>query len=232
MRCDTTADAVCSVQPSAKREGFATMPEVTWEDVGALQQPRRELEEAITLPLLHPELCKKLGIPTPPGVLLFGPPGCGKTLLAKAVANSSAANFISVKGPELLNKFVGESERAVRQVRTRRSPLRANTPLLLVRRQPLHSPPPNPHTRAHTLIHARSCATNPPISHFTSLHTLQITAVLFTLQYTPPDLAFRRRCSNAPAQAALVLYSSMNLMLCAHGEPPTYPSAPLLPHPA
>ena len=76
----------------------------------------RELEEAIIYPLLQPELCAQLGTRTPPGVLLFGPPGCGKTLLAKALASSCSANFISVKGPELLNKFVGESERAVRQV--------------------------------------------------------------------------------------------------------------------
>eukprot|EP00054_Salpingoeca_dolichothecata_P015299 m.87838 g.87838 ORF g.87838 m.87838 type:complete len:841 (+) comp21425_c0_seq2:168-2690(+) len=108
--------ALKRVQPSAKREGFAIIPEVTWADVGALDKPRRELEEAITIPLLNPSLCQEMGMTSPPGVLLFGPPGCGKTLLAKAVANSSAANFISVKGPELLNKFVGESERAVRQV--------------------------------------------------------------------------------------------------------------------
>ena len=108
--------ALLRVQPSAKREGFATVPEVTWNDVGALSGPRRELEDAAVLPLQHPELCRKVGIPRPPGVLLYGPPGCGKTLLAKAVANSSNANFISIKGPELLNKFVGESERAVRMV--------------------------------------------------------------------------------------------------------------------
>lgn len=104
------------VQPSAKREGFATIPEVTWDDVGALNGPRQELEDAVVLPLKYPELSRRMGIPRPPGVLLHGPPGCGKTLLAKAVANSTHANFISVKGPELLNKFVGESERAVRLV--------------------------------------------------------------------------------------------------------------------
>ena len=92
------------------------MPDVSWEDVGALEGPRRELEEAIVLPLKVPHICALVGIHSPPGVLLFGPPGCGKTLLAKAVANMSDANFISVKGPELLNKFVGESERAIRQV--------------------------------------------------------------------------------------------------------------------
>jgi ribosome biogenesis ATPase len=108
--------ALPRVQPSAKREGFATIPEVSWADVGALGGPRQELEDAIVLPLKHPEMCREVGIPRPPGVLLYGPPGCGKTLLAKAVANGTHANFISVKGPELLNKFVGESERAVRQV--------------------------------------------------------------------------------------------------------------------
>jgi len=92
------------------------VPDVTWADVGALGEPRQELEDAISLPLMYPELCRLTGIRKPAGVLLYGPPGCGKTLLAKAVANGSHANFISVKGPELLNKFVGESERAVRQV--------------------------------------------------------------------------------------------------------------------
>lgn len=84
--------------------------------MGALGDVRQELEDAISYPLLRPDLCARVGITSPPGVLLYGPPGCGKTLLAKALANSCAANFISVKGPELLNKFVGESERAVRQV--------------------------------------------------------------------------------------------------------------------
>eukprot|EP01147_Barroeca_monosierra_P000444 gene445-3781_t len=111
--------ALKRVQPSATREGFATTPSVTWEDVGALHGPRRELEEAIKFPLQAPELCASLGIHKPPGVLLYGPPGCGKTLLAKALANSCNANFISIKGPELMNKFVGESERGVRQLFTR-----------------------------------------------------------------------------------------------------------------
>ncbi|OXB39482.1 ribosome biogenesis ATPase [Cryptococcus neoformans] len=104
------------VQPSAKREGFATIPDVTWSDIGALSQTRDELHMAIVQPIRHPELFSVVGIDAPSGVLLWGPPGCGKTLLAKAVANESRANFISVKGPELLNKYVGESERAVRQV--------------------------------------------------------------------------------------------------------------------
>ncbi|XP_052006680.1 nuclear valosin-containing protein-like isoform X3 [Xyrauchen texanus] len=104
------------VQPSAKREGFATVPDVTWEDVGALHDIREELNMAIMAPIHNPEHFRALGLNAPSGVLLAGPPGCGKTLLAKAVANESGLNFISVKGPELLNMYVGESERAVRQV--------------------------------------------------------------------------------------------------------------------
>ncbi|XP_027689616.2 nuclear valosin-containing protein-like [Chelonia mydas] len=108
--------ALSSVQPSAKREGFVTVPDVTWADVGALEDIREELTMAILAPVRNPEQFKALGLTTPAGVLLAGPPGCGKTLLAKAVANESGLNFISVKGPELLNMYVGESERAVRQV--------------------------------------------------------------------------------------------------------------------
>lgn len=108
--------ALPHVQPSAKREGFTTVPDTTWRDIGALQAVRRELHSAIVDPIQNPAKYERFGLTVPAGVLLYGPPGCGKTLLAKAVANSSQANFISVKGPELLNKFVGESERAVRQV--------------------------------------------------------------------------------------------------------------------
>uniref|UniRef100_A0AAR2JN55 AAA+ ATPase domain-containing protein n=1 Tax=Pygocentrus nattereri TaxID=42514 RepID=A0AAR2JN55_PYGNA len=108
--------SLTSVQPSAKREGFATVPDVTWDDIGALQDIREELTMAILAPVRSPEQFRALGLNAPAGVLLAGPPGCGKTLLAKAVANESGLNFISVKGPELLNMYVGESERAVRQV--------------------------------------------------------------------------------------------------------------------
>ncbi|XP_026798923.3 nuclear valosin-containing protein-like isoform X2 [Pangasianodon hypophthalmus] len=108
--------SLARVQPSAKREGFATVPDVTWDDIGALQDIREELTMAILAPVRSPEEFKALGLSAPAGVLLAGPPGCGKTLLAKAVANESGLNFISVKGPELLNMYVGESERAVRQV--------------------------------------------------------------------------------------------------------------------
>jgi ribosome biogenesis ATPase len=109
-------NALPKIQPSSKREGFATIPDTTWADVGALRPIRQELLTAIVEPIKSPEKYAAVGITAPSGVLLWGPPGCGKTLLAKAVANESRANFISVKGPELLNKFVGESERAVRQV--------------------------------------------------------------------------------------------------------------------
>ncbi|XP_050804447.1 nuclear valosin-containing protein-like isoform X3 [Gopherus flavomarginatus] len=95
--------ALSSVQPSAKREGFVTVPDVTWADVGALEDVREELTMAILAPVRNPEQFKALGLTAPAGVLLAGPPGCGKTLLAKAVANESGLNFISVKGPELLN---------------------------------------------------------------------------------------------------------------------------------
>ncbi|XP_022364131.1 nuclear valosin-containing protein-like isoform X2 [Enhydra lutris kenyoni] len=112
---DFTA-ALSSVQPSAKREGFVTVPNVTWADIGALEDIQEELTMAILAPVRNPDQFRALGLVTPAGVLLAGPPGCGKTLLAKAVANESGLNFISVKGPELLNMYVGESERAVRQV--------------------------------------------------------------------------------------------------------------------
>ena len=96
--------ALKHVQPSSRREGFATIPDVSWADIGALYHIREELQMAIVQPIRRPELFKAVGIDTGCGVLLWGPPGCGKTLLAKAVANESRANFISVKGPELLNK--------------------------------------------------------------------------------------------------------------------------------
>lgn len=107
--CITSSDftlALKQVQPSSKREGFATVPDVTWADIGALHGTREELHMAIVQPIKRPELFSAVGIEAACGVLLWGPPGCGKTLLAKAVANESKANFISVKGPELLNKVI------------------------------------------------------------------------------------------------------------------------------
>ncbi|KAF3936490.1 Paraplegin [Dactylella cylindrospora] len=120
--------ALPKVQPSSKREGFATVPDVTWQQIGALEGIRKQLQLAIVKPIAFPEIFEAVGITAPAGVLLWGPPGCGKTLLAKAVANESNANFISVKGPELLNKWVGESERAVRQVFMR---ARASAPCVI-----------------------------------------------------------------------------------------------------
>ena len=117
-----------SIQPTAKREGFAVAPDVTWADVGALAEVREELLHNVLEPIAHPERFKRLGLEVPAGVLFFGPPGCGKTLLAKALANQSGANFISVKGPELLNMYVGESESRVRQVFSR---ARASAPCVI-----------------------------------------------------------------------------------------------------
>jgi ribosome biogenesis ATPase len=108
--------AIPLVQPSSKREGFATVPGISWDDIGALSSVREELTLSVLEPIRNPEKFQALGIPLPAGVMLYGPPGCGKTLLAKAIANESGANFISVKGPELLDKYVGESERSVRLV--------------------------------------------------------------------------------------------------------------------
>ncbi|KAI0463108.1 hypothetical protein LJB42_003125 [Komagataella kurtzmanii] len=120
--------ALPTIQPTAKREGFATVPDVTWKSVGALSKTRVELHMAIVQPIKRPEIYEKVGITAPAGVLMWGPPGCGKTLLAKAVANESKANFISIKGPELLNKYVGESEKAIRQVFSR---ARASIPCVI-----------------------------------------------------------------------------------------------------
>ena len=108
--------ALPQISPSALREGFATVPSTTFSSIGALTPLIHELTNTIIDPIVYPTRYSTLGITPTSGCLLFGPPGCGKTLLAKATANASSANFISVKGPELLNKYVGESERAVRTV--------------------------------------------------------------------------------------------------------------------
>ncbi|KAJ2719534.1 Ribosome biogenesis ATPase rix7, partial [Coemansia sp. Benny D115] len=121
-------EALKKVQPSAKREGFATVPGVTWDDIGALSSVRTELRMAVVEPIKRPEIFAQVGITAPAGVLLWGPPGNGKTLLAKAIANESHTNFISVKGGELMSKYVGDSERAVRQVFAR---ARASSPCVI-----------------------------------------------------------------------------------------------------
>ncbi len=109
-------EALKEVEPSALREVLVEVPKVKWEDIGGLEKIKQELREAVEWPLKYPEIFEHTKTQPPKGILLHGPPGTGKTLLAKAVANESEANFISVKGPELLNKFVGESERAVREI--------------------------------------------------------------------------------------------------------------------
>ena len=109
-------DALREVEPSATREVFVEVPDVRWEDVGGLAQAKERLVEAVEWPLQYAELFAEAGIRPPKGILLVGPPGCGKTMLAKAVATESKVNFISVKGPALLSKYVGESERGVRDI--------------------------------------------------------------------------------------------------------------------
>ncbi len=109
-------DALKTVEPSALREVLFTKPNVRWEDVGGLEEAKEKLRELIELPLLRPELFVKAGIKPSKGILLSGPPGTGKTLLAKAVATEANANFISIKGPELVSKWVGESEKHVRDI--------------------------------------------------------------------------------------------------------------------
>ncbi len=113
---DDFKEALKEIEPSAMREVLVEVPKITWNDVGGLEDVKREIIEAVEWPLKYPEKFKKFGIKPPKGVLLYGPPGTGKTLIAKAVANEAEANFISVKGPELLNKWLGESERAIRKI--------------------------------------------------------------------------------------------------------------------
>ncbi|MGC8932069.1 MAG: CDC48 family AAA ATPase [Candidatus Methanodesulfokora sp.] len=113
---DDINEALKMVQPSALREIAIEVPEVKWSDIGDLEQVKKELRELVELPFRRPDAFKRLGIEPPKGVLLYGPPGTGKTLLAKAVANESGANFISVKGPEIMSKWVGESEKAIREI--------------------------------------------------------------------------------------------------------------------
>ncbi|MDG6243331.1 MAG: CDC48 family AAA ATPase [Methanolobus sp.] len=108
-------EALKNIEPSAMREVFVEVPHVNWEDIGGLEGAKQELVEAVEWPLKYPDLFDVVSTKPPRGIMLFGPPGTGKTMLAKAVATESEANFISIKGPELLSRYVGESERAVRE---------------------------------------------------------------------------------------------------------------------
>ena len=108
--------AMKEVEPSAIREVFVEVPDVTWQDVGGLEEIKQRLTEAIEWPLKYNSLFEHAKLRAPKGILLHGPPGCGKTLLAKALANEIGVNFITVKGPELMSKYVGESERGVREI--------------------------------------------------------------------------------------------------------------------
>ncbi len=120
--------ALKGIEPSALREVFVEVPDVTWDQVGGLEDTKERLRETIQWPLDYPEVFESMDLESAKGVLLYGPPGTGKTLLAKAVANEANSNFISVKGPELLNKYVGESEKGVREVFEK---ARANAPTVV-----------------------------------------------------------------------------------------------------
>ncbi len=109
-------EALKEVMPSGIREVFVEIPNVTWDQIGGLEDLKQKLIESVDWPLSHPKIFERMGISPPRGILLYGPPGCGKTLLARAVATETKANFISIKGPELLSKYVGESEKAIREV--------------------------------------------------------------------------------------------------------------------
>ncbi len=109
-------DASKEVQPSALREVYITVPNVTYDQIGGLRDIILEMQETVEWPIKYPDAFERIGITPPGGILLYGPPGTGKTLLAKAVANESEANFISIKGPELLSKWVGESEKGIREI--------------------------------------------------------------------------------------------------------------------
>jgi len=116
VRMSDFEGALHEIEPSAIREVFVEIPNVTWEEVGGLDDVKRQLMEAVEWPLKHPEIFAQAGVKPPRGILLSGPSGCGKTMLAKAVASQTEVNFIPVKGPALLSKYVGESERGVRDV--------------------------------------------------------------------------------------------------------------------
>ena len=113
---DDFANAYKEITPTAMREVYIEVPTIHWDDIGGLEEVKQELKEAVEWPLKNPEIFTRLGIKPPKGILIYGPPGCGKTLLARAVATESEANFITIKGPEVFSKWVGESEKAIREV--------------------------------------------------------------------------------------------------------------------
>ncbi|MFW9952275.1 MAG: CDC48 family AAA ATPase [Candidatus Thorarchaeota archaeon] len=113
---DDFDDALKEILPSGIREVFVEVPNVPWNQVGGLDDLKQKLVEAVEWPISNPQIFSRMGVTPPKGILLYGPPGCGKTLLARAVATESKANFISIKGPELLSKWVGESEKAIREI--------------------------------------------------------------------------------------------------------------------
>jgi transitional endoplasmic reticulum ATPase len=113
---DDFLNALKTVEPSALREVFVEDPNVTWEDIGGLDEIKKEMRRAVEWPLKYKGLYKTMKAEAPKGILLYGPPGTGKTLIAKAVAHESESNFISIKGPEVLSKWVGESEKAIREI--------------------------------------------------------------------------------------------------------------------
>jgi transitional endoplasmic reticulum ATPase len=109
-------NAYKEITPTAMREVYIEIPTVHWADIGGLDGVKQELMEAVEWPIKNPEVFSRMGVRPPRGILLYGPPGCGKTLLARAVATESEANFITIKGPEVFSKWVGESEKAIREV--------------------------------------------------------------------------------------------------------------------
>ena len=116
IRMEDFVNAYKEITPTAMREVYIEVPTVHWTDIGGLEEVKQELREAVEWPIKNPEVFERMGIRPPKGIMLFGPPGCGKTLLARGVATESEANFITIKGPEVFSKWVGESEKAIREV--------------------------------------------------------------------------------------------------------------------
>jgi len=116
IKMEDFLNAYKEITPTAMREVYIEVPTVHWTDIGGLEGVKEELREAVEWPLKNPQVFKRMGIRPPKGILLFGPPGCGKTLLAMAVATECEANFVTIKGPEVFSKWVGESEKAIREV--------------------------------------------------------------------------------------------------------------------